>query len=52
MTIPKVGLQIKSKLDSRIYKKGIVVSDEELAKINIIKDAFHGEWNYQISPKN
>ena len=49
-TKTKKGLIIKSKLDERIYEKGIKVSDEELKKISIIKDEFHGEWNYQISP--
>jgi len=26
------------------------VSDQEIAEINITRDAFHGEWNYTISP--
>ena len=42
------GLEIKAKLDERIYQKGIKVSDEELAKINLYKETFHGEWNYTI----
>jgi hypothetical protein len=32
-------------------KKGIKVSDDALAQINIAKDEFHGEWNYQIIPQ-
>ncbi|MEO6831281.1 MAG: hypothetical protein ABI378_03400, partial [Chitinophagaceae bacterium] len=32
-------------------EKGIVVPDEELKAINIVKDDFHGEWNYTIKPK-
>jgi hypothetical protein len=28
-----------------------VVSDEELARVNIIPEKFHGEWNYAIQPK-
>lgn len=50
-TTTKNGLTIKSKLDERQYKKGIKVSDKELALINMIKDNFHGEWNYTIMPK-
>jgi len=46
------GLKVKSKLDSVVYEKGIKISDEELGKVNIIKDDFHGEWNYIIKPKN
>ncbi len=30
--------------------KGIKVLDEEMTKINIQKDSFHGEWNYTIFP--
>lgn len=47
-TKTKKGLKVKSKLDNTIYEKGIKVSDGELAKLNIIKDSFHGEWNYKI----
>ena len=45
------GLKVKSELDKNIYKKGIKVPDEDFKKINIIKDKFHGEWNYTIQPK-
>ena len=44
------GLKVKSKLDSTEYKKGIKISDVELTKINLLKDNFHGEWNYTIKP--
>ncbi|HUZ60781.1 MAG TPA: hypothetical protein VMU83_18565, partial [Hanamia sp.] len=36
---------------SVVYEKGIKISDEALAKVNMIKDDFHGEWNYIIKPK-
>lgn len=44
------GLEIKARLDEKHYEKGIKVSDDELAKINLQNDEFHGEWNYRISP--
>jgi hypothetical protein len=50
-TTTKKGLTIKAALDEREYEKGIKVSDEELAQINLKKSDFHGEWNYLISPK-
>lgn len=50
-TTTKKGLTIKSKLDERTYEKGIKVTDEELNKVHIVKDQFHGEWNYQIAPQ-
>ena len=50
-TTTKTGLQVKCHLDTNIYPKGIKVSDEEMASINIQRDSFHGDWNYVISPK-
>ena len=49
-TKTKAGLEVKCQLDEREYVKGIKVSDEEYAKINIEREAFYGEWNYKISP--
>ena len=34
-----------------VLSKGIVVSDDELAQVNLHPDDFHGEWNYIISPR-
>ena len=45
------GLNIKTALDTSTYTKGIKVSDEELAAVQIKLDKFHGEWNYTISQK-
>ena len=44
------GLTVRCELDSNIYPKGIVVSDQEMDRLNITRDAFHGEWNYTIHP--
>jgi transposase len=44
------GLTVKCVVDHNEYKKGIEVSDEKLEKINLIKDDFHGDWNYSIAP--
>jgi hypothetical protein len=45
------GLKIVCMKDSNKYDPGIKVTDEELAGLNISTDAFHGDWNYTISPK-
>ncbi len=50
-TRTETGLVINAALDKNSYPKGIKVSDEELASVNIKKADFHGEWNYQISPR-
>ena len=49
-TTTKKGLKIRAELDSAHYPKGIKVTDEELAAIQIKRDEFHGEWNYSILP--
>ena len=49
-TTTSKGLIIKSKLDKSIYEKGIKITDQELSKINIKQNDFHGEWNYSITP--
>ena len=50
-TTTSKGLKVKSELDTNIYTTGIKISNEELEKINIKRDDFHGEWNYTISPQ-
>ena len=45
------GLRVRAKLDERTFPKGVEVTDEELAEINLVKEAFHGEWNYTIVPR-
>jgi len=49
-TTTETGLTVKCVVDYNEYEKGIEVSDEELAKVNIHRDKFHGEWNYSIHP--
>src|SRR6202050_1794703 len=51
-TTTKTGLTIRCELDQNLYPKGIKVSDEELATLNIKRDKFHPEWNYAIAPRN
>ena len=47
-TKTETGLTVNAALDLNKYPTGIRVSDDELASVNLIKDDFHGEWNYQI----
>ena len=51
-TTTKTGLKICCELDAHAYPKGIKVSDEEMATLNITRDPFHPEWNYAIAPRN
>ena len=49
-TTTDTGLTVRCELDTNSYPKGITVPDEEMRTINIIRDDFHGEWNYTIRP--
>jgi transposase len=49
-TSTTTGLTVESVLDTQTYPAGIKVTDEEMATIQLERDAFHGEWNYTISP--
>ena len=45
------GLCIQCAIDPATYEKGIKITDEELATLRLVKDDFHGEWNYSILPQ-
>ena len=49
-TTTTTGLKIYAQIDDRQYEKGVEVSDRQLAEVNITRHAFHGEWNYRITP--
>ena len=49
-TTTKKGLEITCVKDEKKYELGIKVSDKELASINILRNDFHGEWNYAVLP--
>jgi len=49
-TTTTTGLKIYAQLDDREYEKGVTVSDEQLASVNLTRHAFHGEWNYAVTP--
>ncbi len=50
-TTTRSGLQVRSQLDTGKYPKGIKVSQAEFATIRLRPDAFHGDWNYSITPR-
>jgi hypothetical protein len=45
------GLVVEAALDTATYDTGIKVSDEEMARLNLERHSFHGEWNYTINPR-
>ena len=44
------GLQVTCRLDRRKYPTGRKVTDEEIGRVNLQQNKFHGEWNYTIHP--
>ncbi len=51
-TTTKTGLTIEAVLDKNDYQTGIKISDQELKQVKLIKESFHGEWNYLVTQKN
>jgi len=45
------GLVVKADVDKGKYPVGLKVSDDQLAEVRCLRDAFHGEWNYRIRLK-
>jgi hypothetical protein len=50
-TKTETGLRVTCELDRSVYPTGVKVSKREMEGINLRRDAFHGEWNYTISPR-
>ncbi len=51
-TTTKEGLTVIAMVDQHAYPTKVKVSEEEFNALNIIRDSFHGEWNYTIKPQN
>jgi len=49
-TTTSTGLRVFCMLDQRKYPQKVAVSDEQMATINLVRDKFHGDWNYTIKP--
>ena len=49
-TTTTTGLHVTCTLDRRKYAVGKKITDAEMKTLRIVKDTFHGEWNYTIAP--
>jgi len=45
------GLTVTAVKDSNTYPTGIHVTKKEVISLNLIRDSFHGDWNYTIKPQ-
>lgn len=50
-TTTTTGLKVRANADHKKYPTGKKVSDAEMRSFNLIKNDFHGEWNYTIKPR-
>ncbi len=46
------GLKVTCRLDRRKYPTGRKVTDEEMKRVNLQRNKFHGDWNYTIRPQS
>ena len=44
------GLTVRCRLDRRRYPPGRKVSAQEMKRVNLKRNTFHGDWNYVIRP--
>lgn len=44
------GLEVHAWIDEKEYQKSKTVSESELLEVYIVRNKFHGEWNYKILP--
>jgi hypothetical protein len=49
-TRTSTGLTVRCVLDRRRYPQQVKVTDAQMATIRLRPDAFHGDWNYSITP--
>ena len=50
-TTTATGLRVQAELDPGAYPTKVKVSDDELATVQLTPHAFHGEWNYTVTPR-
>ena len=46
----ETGLEVHAWIDAKEYETKKEVNEEELRQVNIVRNKFHGEWNYEIKP--
>jgi transposase len=51
-TTTSKGLEVKCMLDDNEYPKGIKIDKKHVEELDIVRDEFHGEWNYTFKPRN
>ena len=47
-TTTKTGLVVRARIDRTVYERGIRVPQEVMDSLEIVRNDFHGEWNYLV----
>ena len=50
-TTTSTGLRVRAEIDKGRYPGGVVVTEEQMAQVQLDPHEFHGEWNYTIRPR-
>jgi len=45
------GLRVRCELDRGAYPKGEMITDAQMAKLQLARHRFHGDWNYTLNPR-
>jgi hypothetical protein len=45
------GLIVSCTIDHRAYPIGVRISKKQMEELNLTRETFHGEWNYNFSPR-
>ena len=45
------GLRVHAALDTRPYPTGVKVTEAEMDAISLVRNEFHGDWNYELVPR-
>ncbi len=49
-THTQAGLRVKAALDVGEYPTGVEVTKAQMKDLSLIKNTFHGDWNYELLP--
>ena len=46
------GLRVNAGRDENSYPRGVKVSNKQMAALPLVRDEWHGEWNYKLLPES
>ena len=50
-TKTEAGLRVTAKLDYGKYPTGVEVSNAQMKGLKLVRNEFHGDWNYELQPR-